>query len=59
MAVKKTEEKPEQIKIQSATEMTPWERGTALGLLAFGAAPMVIAWVRLFTLTPFEVKDVG
>jgi hypothetical protein len=56
MAVKKTEEKPEQIKIQSAIEMTPWERGTALGLLAFGAAPMVIAWIRLFTLAPFEVK---
>lgn len=56
MAVKKTEEKPELIRIQSAIEMSPWERGTALGLLAFGAVPMVIAWIRLFTLAPFELK---
>lgn len=35
--------------------MSPWERGTALGLLAFGAAPMVIAWVRLFTMS-FDMK---
>ena len=55
MAEKKTEERPEQIRIQSAIEMTPWERGTALGLLAFGAAPMVMAWIRLFT-QPFELK---
>jgi len=55
MAEKKTEERPEQIRIQSAIEMTRWERGTALGLLAFGAAPMVLAWMRLFT-QPFELK---
>jgi hypothetical protein len=52
MSLKKgTEEKPKRIPIQSAFEMNPWERGTALGLLAFGAAPMVIAWVRLFTMS--------
>jgi hypothetical protein len=54
MAMKK--DKPEQIKIESAIEMTPWERGTALGLLGFGAAPMVITWVRLFTLSAFDVR---
>ena len=56
MAVKITKEIPVQFKIRSAKEMTPLERGTALGLLAFGAAPMVIAWIRLFTLAPFELK---
>jgi hypothetical protein len=35
--------------------MSPWERGTALGLLAFGALPIVISWIRLFTL-PFDMK---
>lgn len=49
------QDKPQQIPIQSAFEMSPWERGTALSLLAFGAAPMVITWVRLFTMT-FEMK---
>jgi len=44
------EDQPQRIPIQSAFEMRPWERGTALGLLAFGAAPMVIAWIRLFTM---------
>lgn len=51
MSLKKAaQDKPQRIPIQSAVEMSPWERGTALGLLAFGAAPMVIAWVRLFTM---------
>jgi hypothetical protein len=53
---KKTEDVPDEIKIRSAVEMTPWERGTALGLLSFGAAPMVITWIRLFTLSPFDPK---
>jgi hypothetical protein len=44
------EDRPQRIPIQSAFEMSPWERGTALGLLTFGAAPMVIAWIRLFTM---------
>jgi hypothetical protein len=44
------EDQPQRIPIQSAFEMSPWERGTALGLLTFGAAPMVIAWIRLFTM---------
>jgi hypothetical protein len=56
MPRKKAPEIPEEIKIQSAIEMTPWERGTALGLLGFGAAPMVIAWIRLFTLSTFDSK---
>lgn len=50
---KVTEDKPQRIPIQSAFEMSPWERGTALGMLAFGAAPMVIAWIRLFTM-PYD-----
>ena len=48
------QEKPQQIPIQAAFEMSPWERGTALGMLAFGAAPMVVSWIRLLTM-PFEI----
>lgn len=48
-------EKPQPIPIQSAFEMSPWERGTALTLMIFGAAPMVISWIRLFTV-PFDSK---
>jgi hypothetical protein len=51
---KAPEDRPQRIPIQSAFEMSPWERGTALGLLTFGAAPMVIAWIRLFTM-PFDM----
>lgn len=49
-ALKTIKEKPQRIPIQSGFEMSPWERGTAVGLLTFGAAPMVIAWIRLFTM---------
>jgi hypothetical protein len=51
MCLKKAaEDKPKRIPMQSAFEMSPWERGAALGLLTFGAAPMVLAWIRLFTM---------
>jgi hypothetical protein len=33
--------------VVSGTEVTKWERGAAVGLLAFGAVPLVITWVRL------------
>jgi len=52
---KAPQDKPQRIPIQSAVVMSPWERGTAIGLLTFGAAPMVIAWIRLFTM-PFDMK---
>jgi hypothetical protein len=41
-------ERPQRIPVDSAFEVTASERAAAVSLLAFGAVPLVITWVRLF-----------
>jgi hypothetical protein len=51
MAKHLPDQEPERIPVRSAIVLTAFERLAALGLLAFGTAPLILIWIKLF-LTP-------